>query len=435
MSNRPSIAIVVAPFALVALILLQSPNFDTRDVQRAAPLGSDYLQEYVGSYIFTSQQANRLYDKEHSLAVQHDVEVVGFTFPESDYYPMVYPPFYYLLLSPLTCFSYPVAMRLWMIGLGLCIAGFAWLMTRYFPPLEKYRSLTLVAILGFAPMFVSLTMAHKSVILLLILGGTFLLLHREKPLTAGLVFGLIAFKPHIAIPIGVAMLCKRQWRFVAGAVATVSILVALCFVRGPKPCIDYFWQCAGMGDYVHTGGYKLAEAHGISGVVRLMIDESAHPGVVNSLTTGLTIIVLSMLVLGLRGPMDTKSTRFGLKFSMLVVATALLSPHFYYYDLTILLLPILLLGTMATGNASSGDWGQTLSHGQRRGLLILTVSLFLTASFFTQLAQLTGIQLSLFLLLALLGWSLKCLMQTEHGFSGRQLERQIPPGNGRAISA
>ena len=65
-----------------------------------------------------------------------------------------------------------------------------------------------------------------------------------------------------------------------------------------------FGQCIGMGDYVHTGGYKLSQAHGISGIVRLMVDESTYPSGVNWLSFALMSLVVLIVVFSLRGPVD-----------------------------------------------------------------------------------------------------------------------------------
>ena len=66
----------------------------------------------------------------------------------------------------------------------------------------------------FMPLIENFTTCQKGSVLLLILTATYYLLVTKRPYWAGLVFGLIAFKPRFALPIAIAMLCKRQWRFV-----------------------------------------------------------------------------------------------------------------------------------------------------------------------------------------------------------------------------
>lgn len=387
------------PLLAVALIACFSPNFDVTHFERSSPLGSDFLQEYVGATILNSEESAKLYDPEHSNAVQHNPAIVGFRFPEANYYPMVYPPFYYWLLRPLAYFPYVVAMRIWMACLAACLALQAWAVARYFSPARSFAVFLPIAAIGFAPVLVSLTMAHKSVVLLLILTGTYLFLYHERKFTAGLVFGLIAFKPHLAVLFGCAMLWKRQWRFVGGAATTVSLLVLLCGAAGIDISVDYFKQCVGMGDYLATGGYRLGEAHGLSGVMRLMLSDIA-PAMIKPATLALSALTALLALLTLRGELDTRSETFSLQFSNLVLATILLSPHFYFYDLTIIWLPMVLLATSLVGSwkTKSLRWAASA----RNRLLLLLLGLFGLSGWFTEFADATRVQLSLPLLLTLM---------------------------------
>ena len=390
--------LLLAPQCIVGAILLFSPNFDSGGKNNET-LGSDFLQEYTGAHIMGSSQAERLYDPVHSRQVQHTVELVGFEFPDSDYYPMIYPPFYYLVLVPISWIPYPLAMKFWLVGLGLCVSANIWIVTQYFPPLSKHWGAWTLVTMLFTPTFVSLTMAHKSVILLLILNTTYLLLFWGRPVAAGCVFGLIAFKPHLALLIGFAFLLKRQWQFVKGACLTVSGLIALCFIRGPKPCIDYFMQCIGMLNYVQTGGYQLQQAHGITGAVEFMTGAwGAHVATV--MTATFATLAILLLIFVLNEDHETSSPEFGIQYSALVVATVLLSPHFYFYDLTILLVPIMILGAIGLG-----AWKiNSVVSAPRQTFVLIVVTLFVGSCCFTKIASATGIQLSLPLLLGTLAF-------------------------------
>ncbi len=59
-----------------------------------------------------------------------------------------------------------------------------------------------------------------------------------------------------------------------------------------------------------------------------------------AVTSFLTLIPLGR---SLRGPLDTVSDRFARQFAALVLGTILISPHLLYYDLTLLLLPMVLV--------------------------------------------------------------------------------------------
>jgi len=79
--------IFAAPVLLSLLVLFTSPNFRTSSAQldstltatSAAPLGSDFVQEWTGGYIWLSEQRAELYSPEHFKQVQHDPNIVGFS--------------------------------------------------------------------------------------------------------------------------------------------------------------------------------------------------------------------------------------------------------------------------------------------------------------------------------------------------------------------
>jgi hypothetical protein len=225
-----------------------------------------------------------------------------------------------------------------------------WLVRQLFPPARRHFWKYLIAAMFFAPLLTSFNLGQKSVLMFLILSATYVLLFNRRPMTAGLVFGLIAFKPHIGLVIAVAMLAKRQWSFVVGSTITVAALVGLSLIVGTHVSFAYFQQCLGMGDYIQTHGYELNQAMGLWGATSLSMPASATT-VVKLVVLGEALLVASVVYWSFRGPIDTSSPKFALQFSSLVLATPLLAPHFYLYDLTIILLPLMLIAVVL----STGD--------------------------------------------------------------------------------
>ena len=93
----PPAALIVVTWA----ILLWSPNFRWTDEVRARSFGGDALQEWLGSSV-ARNDPDRLYDLDTIIALQHDADFVGYRFQSDAYFPMVYPPFYYVALRPLS---------------------------------------------------------------------------------------------------------------------------------------------------------------------------------------------------------------------------------------------------------------------------------------------------------------------------------------------
>ena len=404
----------LAPFLLVGFVVCTSPNFDTTQTVRESPLGSDFLQDWVGAKIITSADRELLYDSVHFQALQHDPNVVGFHWPSERYYPMVYPPFFYSLLRPLANMPYQSAIWCWMLllstGLGATLT-----LVKGFAPARKYFVGFAIASLLFAPLLFSLNMAHKSVLLLLIFTATYIQLYRGKHLTAGLIFGLLAFKPHLAILIGVVMLFKKQWRFVLGCATTVSLFLISSWACGSDLCHDYIQQALAMGQYTQHGGYLLCEAVNLNAATELFVGKGV---LASGMTWTLSLAILVAIWLSFTSPLQTNTKRFAAQFSMLVLAIPLLSPHFYIYDLTIMLLPLLLLCLIATATQWTSAEGNTpqcrgldKSTGSTSGLqsllsspktVLYTVAVFyFLAGFFSRIAASTSIQLASLLLVLL----------------------------------
>ncbi|QEG24084.1 glycosyltransferase family 87 protein [Mariniblastus fucicola] len=376
---------LLIPCALVSLVLNLSPNFSDSPNQpslREHPVGGDILQEYVGGHIWNADRT-RLYDWKHSAALQHDVELVGFEWEASGYFPMVYPPFHYQFASFGSGLNYRSFVVAWMFAgaISLSIASFVFL-SGY----REIRSGTggwfIVAIL-FTPLLLSLNMGQKSAILLAILTISFVLLHRERPFTAGLVFGLIAFKPYLAVPIGVAMLCKKQFRFVAGSLLTLSVLIVGSLFLAPDVWGDYVQMCFGMSNYISNSGYQLEHSHSLWGAMQLLLGDF-NPALVKPMAIVAAIGLVTLLGRILSGPIELSSPRFAFQFAALVIATVLISPHFYTYDLTILLLPLAICGLSE----------EVSKHINLRLLYWICIAVLFGASIYVPLALKLGVQIS-----------------------------------------
>jgi hypothetical protein len=382
--------------AVVAAIYLVSPNFRWSETQAGGPYAGDFLQEWIGGHVVGAGEGDRLYAPAHARALEHDPALVGFRWDERQYLPMVYPPFYYVLVRPLALLSVPAAAAVWgvlMIAALAVAAGLAW--RRLTAARDSaWTAWLLPAAVLFAPLLESLSSSQKGTLALAILAGTFCLLEARRPLAAGLVCGLLLFKPQLLIVIGPAMLACRQWRFTAGLATTCLALAALSLVAGIKACADWLRFVLGTADYLHNAGYDLHKSHCLYGFFELLLGSFGAP-VVRGATLAAAGGVVFLLWRILRGGVVPGTPRFAGQFAALVAATVLLSPHLFTYDLTILLLPMfLLLEPMWREGARIG--------GANRMAAAAVVAVYAVAGLSPAVAALTGWQLSVPLIAGLL---------------------------------
>ena len=333
---------LLVPCALISSILMLSPNFAPSVELREDPLGGDIIQEYVGGHLWNTDRT-KLYDWKHSAAMQHDSELVGFQWQESGYFPMVYPPFHYQFASLGTGLSYRSFIVLWMFAGGIALSVAAFVFLNWYREIRIGTGAWFFLAILFTPLLMSLNMGQKSTILLAILTVSFVLLHRERAFAAGLVFGLLAFKPYLAVPIGIVMLCKKQYHFVVGSLISLFAIMITSLLIAPEAWYDYIQVCLGFSNYVSNGGYQLENSHSLWGSMQLILGH-LNPTLVKPFAIIAGIGVLTLISRIMSGPIQLSSPRFAFQFAGLIVATVLVSPHFYSYDLTILLLPLAICG-------------------------------------------------------------------------------------------
>lgn len=404
---------VLISVLLLVILFAFSPNFRWSEL-RESPFAGDFLQEWVGGYIVLKGDRSRLYEPPYAKAIEHDPTVVGFAWDESQYLPIVYPPFYYSLVSPLSLIPVRVAAWVWA-GLMVLSLGGTVVLIAHCKDKPSPSSLTrssdldresgnrftfLWALPGailFAPVLESLSSSQKGPVCLLLLTATFLLLRRDRALMAGLVFGLLAFKPQLTLVLLAVMLAKREWRFLLGSSFTGACLLGWSLMVGGKACLNYVTFATTAGDYWQSAGYDLHKSHSLFGFFELISSRAGRAGGVPMRTAqwiAVAIVVLLMMRL-LKGPLRTTSSRFPLQFAGITIATVLLSPHLFTYDLTLLLLPMALIGVWC--------WKRREERSPAvRGSMAMVALLYVLPGVSPSLALITGIQITIPLMLALL---------------------------------
>jgi hypothetical protein len=397
-------AIVLIFFFAAAFWL--SPNFGPSFDPTKGPYGGDFLQEWIGGHLVLTGQADQLYQLDHVRRIQHDPDLVGYSWNESRYLPMVYPPFYYALVSPLAAVAMKPAAILWAILMVVALVASSAVLYRTRGK-DAARAIDWLAMLALlVPIVENLTTNQKGGVLLLLFAATFALLTRGKPFAAGFVFGLVAFKPQLTLVIALAMLYKRQWRFVAGGAVAVAALVALSLAVSERACRDYLEFTRRTADYLHTAGYDLTKSHSWYGFFHLLL-EGQSDVIIRAASAAMILVALLLVATLLRGPLDAESATFPIQFSGLVIATILVSPHLLTYDLTLLVLPAVLLTSRAL---SRGEVNTSRVAG---GLLIAAVVVTIS----TPLARATGLQISVPAMFALLA-----ALARFHGLTRRPLQ-------------
>lgn len=176
------------------------------------PVGTDFVSFWVAARTALAEGAAAVYDPSRHAAAEHTL-FPGL--PPDASYAFFYPPTFLLICLPLGLLPYLVALALWVgASLAALVAG----LRRLLP-----QRWAILPILGDPAMLLNALHGQNAFLsAACIAWGTVLL--ETRPLMAGAAFGLLAFKPHLALAIPVALLAAGRLRAVAGAACAAAML-------------------------------------------------------------------------------------------------------------------------------------------------------------------------------------------------------------------
>jgi alpha-1,2-mannosyltransferase len=233
-----AIAVLVASVAgCLSLVLTAHGLIDLK----GRPLGTDFSNVYAaGTYVREGNPAAP-FDPAHQYA--REQQIFGAATP---FYGWHYPPFFLFIAAALALLPYPLALAVWQ-ALTLClyvlsIRGIVTSSAR--PPEEsahpapvptepaRHGDWLLLAV-AFPAVLVNVGHGQNGLFTAALLGAALLKLDR-RPLLAGILFGLLAYKPQFGLMIPLALAAGGRWRTFAAAAATVALLcLATTLVFGP----------------------------------------------------------------------------------------------------------------------------------------------------------------------------------------------------------
>src|SRR6266568_2789344 len=189
---------VVAIFAVVFIgwVGLSLPDLVDR---RGKPIGYDFMAFWSAARLALAGRPEAAFDGPTIAAIQH----AAVPFLPNIWFPWHYPPIFLLVVAPLGLLPYPAALAVFGLGTAALWAA----LVRDVLPDRRAWIVAAAALAGFA-----------------------LLWLERRPVAAGILVGLLAVKPHLALLFPLALLAEGRWRSIAAAAATVLALVAASIV-------------------------------------------------------------------------------------------------------------------------------------------------------------------------------------------------------------
>ena len=342
--SRSFLVSIAVCLCLGIVYLFFAPNYDWQSQRHDDVYGADYLQEWVGARLILEGHVDELYTSKF-LDWQHDPELIGFEWDKSQFYPAVYPPPHYVLFTPLALLPYRWSAVVWLMILLASACFAAWTIASLVKQgsektdqeARKKSDYLWIGALLFPSMLFSITLGQKSAVWLLLLSATAYLLLNSRDYLSGFVFGLLTVKPTLCFLLPLLMLKEKRWSFLTGMTTSCVILwgtAAACLPWSVWPSFADGFRSA--GNYAENAGYRMEWSCNL-----LTFAYGLTPELVQWCKWGVCLPLGIYVFFGaITASMDWKSPR---KWMIITASTVLLSPHFYHYDLCILLIPILWL--------------------------------------------------------------------------------------------
>jgi len=207
---------------VAALVLLVVTANGTVDAY-GRPLGTDFSAFWTAGCMALEGRAAEAYDWPAHLEMQHRTHGVEL------FYPWSYPPVFLLLAAALATLPYLASLLLWQ---ATTLAASLATLNAILP---GRRALLLG--LAFPAVLVCLGHGQTGFLTGALLAGGLLILPRHE-IVAGVLFGLLIYKPHFGLLLPFVLAATGRWRTIVAAAAAALAIVGLTFLIWGAPV----WQ-------------------------------------------------------------------------------------------------------------------------------------------------------------------------------------------------
>jgi alpha-1,2-mannosyltransferase len=282
------------------------------------PIGTDFIGFYSASRLALDGHPELAYNVGAHWAAQK--ALFG---PNLGYTAFFYPPPALLISLPLALAPY-----FWSLAAWLATTGYAFYrVIRFYLP-----TLGPTEFLAFPAVFVNAAHGQNGFLSAALIGGGLFAMER-RPALAGVLFGAMAFKPHLALVIPFALVFARRWTTMIVAAATAAVFSAASLAAFGAPAWDGFFldgQLARSALENNLVGDEKMQS--VFAAVRLLHGSLALAWGAQAATALCVVAALWRL--------EQRAFRAAATAPAIVCAGLLASPFVLDYDLTLIAVPL-----------------------------------------------------------------------------------------------
>jgi arabinofuranan 3-O-arabinosyltransferase len=286
---------------------------------------SDFVDVWAAGKLALDDNAPAAWD----WAIHRDAEVaaLGHDFPGN--YGWHYPPTFLFAAMALAMLPYLAALLAWLaVTLPLYVAAVRAIMG---------ERLGILIACAFPAVMWNMLVGQNGFLTAALIG--FMLLSLDtRPVVAGVLLGLLTYKPQFGILFPVVLAADGQWLVIAVAAATTAGLVAASAAVFSLAAWSAFftWLPATSEIILGDGRAGLNKLQSLFGLVRWLGGSSAAAWVAQGLLIAACAAVLVMLTRDRRVAREVKS-------AALATGALLATPYLYIYDFPVLMIPLAFL--------------------------------------------------------------------------------------------
>jgi alpha-1,2-mannosyltransferase len=314
------------------------------------PLG--LFEQPMGMDFYCFWSAGRLAIQGHVLDIFDPKTLAAFqqntlNAPHHWSLPWFYPPLALLFISSIfALLPYKLAYFAYLL---ISLSGYYFLTRRFFPTLKP------LYIVSFPAFWFNLLSGQNGLLTAVVLIGGLISLQR-KPATAGATLALLSFKPQLCLVLPVFLIAERRWRAIfAGCVAFVGLVIAATAIWGLEVWTAFFAGLQNAQNFNQLDNKIKSEslAH-LYGTLKT-IGIPHIPAMIANYVFAVAVLCVALRIC-------LRTTDRSIKYSVIILASLIFSPHLMYYDFVV------------TGAVIAWLWSQ---KNLRPALSLLWISPFL----------------------------------------------------------
>jgi alpha-1,2-mannosyltransferase len=284
-------------------------------------LGPDFVNPWAASSLALKGRPQDVYVQ----ATQWAAEKAAVHNDAIGYVSYSYPPTYIVVDLPLALIPYRLSLLVWLL---VTLAAYCLVIWAIIP-----NSDALWIALAFPGTPLNALAGQNGFLTTALLGAALILL-RKKPFRAGIMFGLLTFKPQIGLLVPLVLIATRRWRAFAAAASTAIAFAAISVVMFGVGTWATFLACVPVSiQQLREGVIGFGKMQSVFAGIRLI---GFGPSPAYAIQTTVALISATIVV----GIWLSHRVSFEIKAAALATATLLVTPYVVDYDLVLLALPI-----------------------------------------------------------------------------------------------